>query len=619
MTSTSLAFSPLFASLADSVLRSLAPELSRVRLRGGQTLFAQGEPGDALYVVVFGRLRAEQREASGQGRVLGEIGRGESVGEMALLTGEPRSATVSAIRDTELVMLTKTAFEQLVEREPRVMLEMARLLIERYQRMLQPTTVTRPVTLALVPCHPDLPIVDVASKLVEALSPGRQVLWLDLPRLERERGAAAGVPIDLESPALAGWLHEQEREHDFLVYVAEPQASPWTHLCVRQADVVLFVGQSGGADRLVPGLHEAFGTVGESGARRELVLLYDSAQRLPEGTAAWQARIAVHDHHHLDPRLPKHYDWLARMLTGQAIGLVLGGGGARGLAHIGVVRAMEEAGVPIDLVGGTSAGAIIGGQVASGWDSAHILAESRRVLVEDGSLNDFTLPLVALLRGNRYIRMLDKLYRERRIEDLPISFFCISANLTRSTCMVHRSGLARRAVAASMAVPGLGPPVINDRELHVDGGVVNNLPVDIMRGFGRGPVVASSVSPRTEVGCSIATTPSTRRRGGCSSAGSTRSARRSRCRASPPRSCGRSRCSRAAGASAHGRGSICSSSRRAWSTSCSTGAPSTRSWRRDIAPPGRRLSAGWPSAGRRPRSALRFAVGRSFSSASGQL
>ena len=103
---------------------------------------------------------------------------------MALLTGEPRSATVSAIRDTELVMLTKTAFEQLVEREPRVMLEMARLLIERYQRMLQPTTVTRPVTLALVPCHPDLPIVDVASKLVEALSPGRQVLWLNLPRLD---------------------------------------------------------------------------------------------------------------------------------------------------------------------------------------------------------------------------------------------------------------------------------------------------------------------------------------------------------------------------------------------------------------------------------------------------
>ena len=95
--------------------------------------------------------------------------------------------------------------------------------------------------------------------------------------------------------------------------------------------------------------------------------------------------------------------------------------------------------------------------------------------------------------------MLGQLYRERHIEDLPLSFFCISANLTHSACMVHRTGLARRAVAASCAVRGLGPPVVIDRELLVDGGVVNNLPVDIMRGFGRGPVVASSVSPRTEM------------------------------------------------------------------------------------------------------------------------
>lgn len=498
MTST-LGFSPLFASLAESVLPSVVRELEYVRLQGGATLFEQGAPGDALYVVVFGRLRARQRDAAGQPRLLGEIGRGESVGEMALLTGAPRSATVTAIRDTELVKLSKAAFEQLVEREPRVMLELARLLIERYQRMLQPTTVTRPVTLALVPCHADVPIAEVASSLAKALAPRREVLWLDRARLERARGTTDTAPLELDSPALAGWLQEQERTHGYLLYVGEPQASAWTHLCVRQADVVLFVGRSGAADRIAPGLQDAYGAAVKGGPSRELVLLYDSARQLPEGTAAWQARLAVHDHHHVDVGVAKHFERLARLLTGQAVGLVLGGGGARGLAHIGVVRAMEEAGVPIDLVGGTSAGAIVGGQVASGWDSRRVLEESRRVLVEDGSLNDYTLPLVAVLRGDRYIRMLDKLYRERRIEDFPLGFFCVSANLTRSTCMVHRSGLARRAVAASCAVPGLGPPVVSNRELLVDGGVVNNLPMDIMRGLGRGSVVASSVSPRTDM------------------------------------------------------------------------------------------------------------------------
>ena len=250
------------------------------------------------------------------------------------------------------------------------------------------------------------------------------------------------------------------------------------------------------------------------------------------------------------------------MLTGRAIGLVLGGGGARGLAHIGVVRAIEEAGVPIDLVGGTSAGAIIGGQVASGWDSARILAESRRVLVEDGSLNDFTLPLVALLRGNRYIRMLDKLYRERRIEDLPISFFCVSANLTRSTCMVHRSGLARRAWPPVWRCPGSARRSSTAASCSSTAASSTTCRWTSCAASAAGRWWPRACRRGRRWG-SIATTPSTRRRGGCSSAGSIRSARRSRCRASPPRSCGRSRCSRAAGASARGRGSICSSSRRA--------------------------------------------------------
>jgi predicted acylesterase/phospholipase RssA len=160
---------------------------------------------------------------------------------------------------------------------------------------------------------------------------------------------------------------------------------------------------------------------------------------------------------------------------------------------------LEEARIPIDLVGGTSIGAIIGAQYASGWDSGRMLAESRRVLLDDGPLNDYTLPLVSILRGKRYSRMLEKLFADRRIEDLPLSFFCVSTNLTRSTCLVHRTGKLLKWVSASMAVPGMGPPVFDGKDVLVDGGVVNNLPVDVMRALGRGPVFASNVASRTEL------------------------------------------------------------------------------------------------------------------------
>lgn len=487
--------------LADAALGSLESELSCVRLRSGDTLFSEGEPGDALYVVVFGRLRAWFRNGQHREHVLGEIGRGEAVGEMALLTDQPRSATVRAVRDTALVKLTKAAFHRVIERHPRTMLEMARLIVARYQRVIQPFQQTLPISVAVVPANAGIPAADFTASLVRALSSGRSVLCLDAERVQRERGAPADrLTQDLESADLARWLNEQELQHALVVYLADSTPSPWTQLCVRQADLVLLV--AAGDPAAVP-LPEVFDTRGsnasKTGARRELVVLHDSGENAPPGTAEWLARVPVSAHHHVDPHLPRDFERLARMLTGSAIGLVLGGGGARALAHIGVIRALEEAGIPIDRVGGTSSGAVIGAQYACGWNSARIVAESRKAFVDGGSLNDFTIPIVSLLRGRRYVRMLNALFGDRRIEDLPLPFFCVSTSLTRSASIVHRAGLLYKQVAASCAVPGLRPPTAAGREILVDGGVLNNLPVDLMRESGRGHVLASSVSPRADL------------------------------------------------------------------------------------------------------------------------
>ena len=480
--------------LGHPAFRSLETELTVVHLKGGDTLFTVGEPGDALYVVVFGRLRALLPGRSGD-RVLGEIGRGESVGEMALLTGEPRSATVVAVRDTELLRLSSEAFERLIQRNPQLMLEMTRLIIARYQRVISPSERYQSVAVAIVPCTPDVPIKEFSEGLVGALSQTRKVFAVDADAVERARGVQSEQPV-FESPHLARWLQDHELKHDYAVYVAEPRPSAWTRICVRQADMVLLVGGSGRARQIDPDLLEL---IRADETRRELALLYDPARQAPQQAAEWLSHLSFSAHHHIDPTRRRDYERLARMLTGKAIGLVLGGGGARGLAHIGVIRALEEADIPVDLVGGTSIGAIIGGQLASGWTSARILAETRKVLIESGSLNDYTVPVMSLLRGRRYLGVLRTLFDERRIEDLPIEFFCISTNLSQSTCMVHRSGPMLKWVGASMAVPGIGPPVFDGCDVLVDGGVVNNLPVDIMRGFARGPVFASNVSARVEM------------------------------------------------------------------------------------------------------------------------
>lgn len=481
----------LFGSLGEPALAALESALSVIKLEGGETLFEAGDPGDALYVVVFGRLRAVIRDTP-EDWVLGEIGRGESVGEMALLSGDPRSATVYAVRDTEVIRLHKSGFESLIERHPAVMLELTRLIIARYQRAIESRAESQPVALAILPCCAGVQADALAAGLCRALEPGRNVLHLDPNRLRTEHAIPAEWLDDPTDSQLAGWLHHQESRCDYVIYVADAKQSPWTRLCVRQADLLLFVGNGNGEpDRRILNDLEAGGRVA---ARRELVLLYDSS-RAPTGTAAWLTGLPVSAHHHVDLRRSSDVERLARLVTGTAVGLVLGGGGARGLAHIGVLRALEEAGIPIDLIGGTSIGAVIAAQHAMGWDSARVFAETERAFAKR-SLNDFTIPLIALLHGKRYIRALEQLFGDWCIEDLPLWYFCVSTNLTRSEMVVHRAGRMRKWVAASIAVPGLGPPIFDGRDVLVDGGVLNNLPVDVMRHFRRGRVIASNASPR---------------------------------------------------------------------------------------------------------------------------
>jgi NTE family protein len=277
------------------------------------------------------------------------------------------------------------------------------------------------------------------------------------------------------------WFHTLEAGHDHVVYQADSPDSAWGRQCLRQADRILFAtAAEGDSPRSV-----------RAGRAFDLVLLHGPNDARPRGAAPWLADTQASLHSHVRQGSRADIGRLARLLTGRAVGLVLSGGGARGFAHIGVIRALREAGVPIDIAGGTSMGAIAAAGVALEWTDAEFRERMKLCFCETNPLGDVTLPLVSLTAGRRVTRRLRRHFGDAGIENLWLPYFAVSANLTTGRQLVHRHGPVWRALRASVAIPGLLPPVIEGGEVLVDGGTLNNFPVDTLAAMGRGPVIGS--------------------------------------------------------------------------------------------------------------------------------
>ena len=487
-----LASTEVFGVLERGALVELVPHLEPLNLPAGATIIQEGDPADSLYVVAYGRVQASR----GAGLIPGgELGPGKVVGEAALLLDTPRMASVRTVRDSLLLRLTAATFRRLGDLHPQVVLNLHRALA----RHLLSSSASPPAagalrTVAVVPAGGISP-PEFGVELARALDRFGPTRRLTPAVVDGELGTdASQVPVDdVRNAGIVRWLHALEQRYRFVLYEADPCPTPWTRRCLRQADRVLLVGVGGTSPRPGP-VEDALLDPGSSEvlARRELVLVHPPGTSRPAGTAAWLAVRDVAAHHHLRRGVRDDYGRLARFLAGRAVGLVLGGGGARGAAHLGVIRALEEAGVPIDLVGGTSSGALMGGLYAMGWDH-----ETRMRTVLRGftarALFQPTLPIISLSSARRLRQLIEAVAEGVQIEDLWTEFFCVSANLSRAEVVVHERGEAWRAVRASVSLPGIVPPVWQDGDLLVDGAALNNLPVDVMRErVGDGRVIAVS-------------------------------------------------------------------------------------------------------------------------------
>ncbi len=484
----------LFSSLSPDILRVMIAEAESLHIEAGDTLFRQGEKDDALYVLIRGRLAAMTGPDTHHRTFVGEIGVGESIGEMSVLTGEPRSTSVAAIRDSEPIRLSGKLVQRVLEEHSGFLLQLSRLVVRRLRQTINNNTQNAPVrTLALVSLHPG---VDLRRMKKLFLATFRRI-----GRTRMADAAALCAPTTAETRhRLHLWLEEGENGAEYLLLPTGEGSREWDRLCVGQADRIVFVTDHEGLE--AQDFREAplWKTITANPYRCiEVLVVHGDGSTEPAGTGAFLQRHGLKHCYHLRAGMKPDYARMARAITGNSIGLVLGGGGARGFAHVGVIRALHEHGIPIDQVSGTSIGAFIAAECAMGLDPESMNAVNREMFVESSPTNDYTLPLISLFAGKKCDRRLRIIFKDRCIEDLWLPFFCISTSITEARAYFHESGRLWQAVRASLSIPGVFPPVLHDGQMLVDGGIVNNLPVLPARQRHPGCIIAVDVSGSSRI------------------------------------------------------------------------------------------------------------------------
>ncbi len=469
---------PLFAGLDAATLAQLGEHVEDVELEAGCYLFHEGDPSDSLYVIRTGRVQVLQDSI-----VLKELGRGEVLGELGLLIDAPRSATVRALRDTKLVRLTKAQFDEIADHG--ALAALVKVLATRLREAPPPATdSTSPeVVVSVIGVSGDAPVPAVAAGLLTVLS--ARLRAVDPGRVDRDG------------------LDRAERVADKVVLHAAVEDAGWRDFCLRVADrIVLVAGDPNPQAARLPARAQG----------ADLVLAGPAASR--EHRRQWEELItprSVHVVHYR--RILEDVRPLAARIAGRSIGLVLGGGGARGFAHLGVLDELERVGVTVDRFAGTSMGAVIAVFGACGMDAATADAYAYEYFIRHNPLSDYAFPVSkpgplrwppleprltlhfrtrGLVRGRRTLTLLEAAFGDRLVEELPKEFRCVSVDLLARRPVVHRRGRLVDVIGCSLRLPGIYPPQVYNGRLHVDGGVLDNLPVSTLASPD-GPLIAVSI------------------------------------------------------------------------------------------------------------------------------
>ena len=473
---------PFLNRVEKAALSAVEAEVEWFCLPAGQTLFEEGEPADAFYLVRSGALAAFRTGADGRPELVGHVRKGEPIGEMALVEDRPHSASVYALRDSELVRLPKTAFESLTHKHASLMRELARMMLHRLRGGSLHNR-SEPRVFALISTSPTIDLNYRCGELESALGD----LGLKVAIIDEDCAEWSGTRLD-----------RVEAAHDLVLLSARLADANWARRAMGRADRILMLARADArpSQPLMPD--------DPSPAAKlkliDVVMLHHGGDRRSSSPGDWVDAADAARCFHWRQGEKADARHLARVMAGKSVGLALSGGGSRAYAHVGAVRALREAGVEFDFFCGASMGGIIAAGAALGWDDEELEARMRQAFVESNPMSDWQLPVVSMIKGKRVDRRLKRHFGEVDITEMPRPYFCVSSNLTDGTVRVHRSGKLREALRSSIAIPGLLPPVVEGDDVLVDGAVFNNFPVVELRAFHRG----------TNIGCDVTRTAAIR-------------------------------------------------------------------------------------------------------------
>lgn len=473
-----------FAGLDEAGLAALDRASKPLAIKGGDYLVRYGDEADALYLVSTGRFFVQLPN----GRVVAEIGAGEPVGELAFFSGGTRTADVRASRDSTVFALTREAYAKVVAEHPAIA---EGILAALSSRLAKATVSMRAMeakpgkVIALIPAAASGFPRDFPERLCRSLEKHgelRMVRFADKPD-----GVAA------ESEAFGRWLGELELSAERIVLLAGGDEE-WDRAITRNADDLVIVAPLFG-EECERSPVEDYAIPLFLRANRTLVLWREHREQPIAGSGRWLDSRAVKLHHHVPLDCDPAFDRVGRFLAGRANGVVLAGGGALGCAHIGVMQALLENGIPIDFYGGTSAGAAMGGALARGLSPEETIEQMEAMFITAKAMKRMTIPIHSILDPRVFDAELRLRYGEQDIADLPYNYFGVSTNLSTNSVYVHRRGPLWEAVRASGSLPTILPPFITDEgDILVDGGVLDNVPVTIMREAKAGPNIVVSLS-----------------------------------------------------------------------------------------------------------------------------
>ena len=494
--------SQLGLGFTEEQIELVAQSVEWVDYKSGDIIFQQGEPGDSMLLVAQGRVKITVAHAIGDEKFVDYLSVGEHFGEMAILTGQVRAVTMTAVMDSRLLELKREDFQTLIQQVPGLAANVSRALGYRLRRETtgkKIRNISRVIGIVApaVDANDKRMTVDLTNKLALALDEQEVCI-----RVIADHTTAISktncvkvleIPGDADGQSKANWVHQELAEQCIsdltLVCLSDSDPEDLGRILV-QCEQVFWLTSPTNADET----KSKFETLLQSEPRLAGKLNWgwllpdgfniETIPEAPAGLPTLDHKIVLSQGSQSSRHERMSISRLVRFIRKRRLGLALGGGAARGMAHLGVLKAFEEEGIFFDLIAGTSAGALIAAPYAYGNTPDECTDFFRKDLRPGWFFRQ-------LPRGNEWymlyqfrMRKWDGLLRRRignvKLEQLLTPVCTVAADLITGRQVVRDTGDATHAILESINLPKIAKPIMRDGMALVDGGIINNIPSDIL-------------------------------------------------------------------------------------------------------------------------------------------